>query len=205
MSDEKELLEIAQLVRKYGEPAAAAAAPLVTEVRSEGVPAFQALPQADAAKFIASLVWEWRFSLPATEVAAFHTFLTNEELPLMTAIDNRWAALKAQPNSPLGAPEIKPVRYLGTYMCFPDAYDRIGYRVLWGYESGLSVGRWNFLEGTAPIRQKILDLRTRWASDPHRSESLFSPARLYYVGAAVGDPIFKLTVEALQNAAGMGR
>ena len=153
------------LVRRRGVPPRSAVDALVSEIRSESKFCFPPLGRdGTPAHAIGTVVVEWEFCLPLTDVEEFHRFLRDNENFIADATEKA----------------MKGVHYRGTYYMLHKHGAR--YRTIWSYDDndalekewrvGLKNRKSNFYKA---VRQ----LCAFWLRDPQASEHSFAPANLF--------------------------
>jgi hypothetical protein len=192
MAQDKELDDLLTLVRRRGTPESPTVDPLNSEIRSCLVAACPPPLEPGTNGLLGGMVVIWEFSLPYTDVDAFHKFLRDSEQDIRASAATKGAF------------------YQGTYMEYAPGEPR--YRTIWAYESmetmcaAWSDSKSGLLSSKKSVFYKVMtQLRSYWLRDPNRSEARWVPARLYFdPNADHGDAIAKLTIEAAISAARPG-
>jgi hypothetical protein len=147
---------VRDLIRRQGLPPAPCSAPLLTEVRTDGVVPLTAPVMLAPAFSVGKLLVEWRFHVPSVESERFNDFLKGNESFIAACCRKL----------------MKGVDYRGTYKM--PGNKAVLYKSLWAYDSAAAVEQWSdTLEKESQFVFVIKKLRSYWAKDSRRSESRY--------------------------------
>lgn len=190
---------IEELIRRRGGRQPPRVEPLVFEARSDFVPCMPPEPGKGEEFLLGAIVVIWQFCLSGSDIKEFHAFLKRNESDI--------ARLLAEAEN--GA------TYAGTYMVVAgaDACSRpitadACYRTIFRYESFRALCNTAAFFSANPksgLYSKMMQLRSFWLRDPHRSEVRTSPARSFLDSDKdAGDGFAKLTLAAAEANLGKG-
>lgn len=160
MGDNPNRDRIRDLIHRQGLPPMPTAAPLVTEVRTDG--GFVIPPRPQRPEFSpGSILVEWTYGLPLNQVERFNRFLEKNEAFIAASCKKL----------------MKHVAYLGTYLTV--GFGDVRYKTMWAYDSAAAFEEWgDVLKKKSRFVTALTQLRSYWARDPGRSEHCYVEASL---------------------------
>jgi hypothetical protein len=160
MGDNSNRNGIKDLIHRQGVPPVPTAAPLVTEVRTDG--GFVIPPHPKRPDFSpGAILIEWTYGLPLDQVEPFNRFLEKNEAFIAASCKKL----------------MKDVAYLGTYLTA--GFGDVRYKTIWAYDSPAAFEAWDdVLQKRSRFGTALTQLRSYWARDPGRSEHCYVEASL---------------------------
>jgi hypothetical protein len=180
MGDDTNRNRIKDLIRQQGMPPAPSAAPLVTEVRTDGGFIIQP-PRGKRDCSIGPILIEWTYGVPLDQVEKFNIFLEKNEEFIAACCGKL----------------MQGVSYRGTYLTA--GYGDVRYKTLWSYGSEEAMEEWaEVLNKKSKFVTVLTKLRSYWTRDPGRSEMRYVDAALLtnLTANVAKKPFLRLTLAA---------
>jgi hypothetical protein len=180
MGDDTARNRIKDLIHRQGMPPVPAAAPLVTEVRTDGGMILHVPPKKRTFS-IGPILIEWTYGVPLDQVEKFNAFLDKNEEFIATCCREL----------------MKGVSYRGTFLTA--GFGDVRYKTLWSYASQEAMEEWaEALKKRSKFVTILTQMRSYWARDPGRSEMRYQEAALVtdLAADAAKKPFLQLTLAA---------
>ncbi|HEV3177312.1 MAG TPA: hypothetical protein VGZ72_15070 [Stellaceae bacterium] len=180
MGDDSNRNRIKDLIHRQGMPPAPAAAPLVTEVRTDGGMILHRPPKKRGFS-IGPILIEWTYGVPLDQVEKFNIFLDKNEEFIAACCEEL----------------MEGVSYRGTFLTA--GFGDVRYKTFWSYASPEAMEEWgSVLKKRSKFVTVLAQLRSYWTRDPGRAEMRYQEAaQLTDLDAnAAEKPFLQLTLAA---------